>query len=143
VISALLIALLTANVVVERMQARPRFWVLALLLAALAFAYWFPFDRISAPSATVGIIAILVFSLPVCFAGILFASEFKLATSPSAALMANILGAVAGGLLESLSLIFGLRALLLVAIVLYSLAGIGLWLDTDPGRLALDSRATA
>jgi hypothetical protein len=37
-----------------------------------------------------------------------------------------MLGAVAGGLLENLSLLFGMRALLLVAIGLYCLAGIGL-----------------
>jgi spermidine synthase len=127
VISALLIALLLANAVVERIQARLGYGILAALLAALAFAYWFPFNRISASSATVGVIAIAVFSLPVFFAGILFSSEFKRTPSPSTALMANVLGAVVGGLLESLSLVFGLRALLLVAIVLYSLAGVGLW----------------
>jgi len=33
---------------------------------------------------------------------------------------------VAGGLLESLSLVFGMRSLLLIAIGLYCLAGIGL-----------------
>jgi hypothetical protein len=37
-----------------------------------------------------------------------------------------MLGAVVGGLLENLSLLFGMRALLLVAIILYALAGIGL-----------------
>jgi hypothetical protein len=61
-------------------------------------------------------VAVVIFSIPVVFAGILFASEFRNAESPSAALGANMLGAVAGGLLESLSLPFGMRALLLVAI---------------------------
>ena len=38
-----------------------------------------------------------------------------------------MLGAVAGGLLETLSLLFGMRALLLVAVGVYCLAGLGLW----------------
>jgi len=33
---------------------------------------------------------------------------------------------VAGGLLENLSLVFGMKALLLVAMVLYGIAGLGL-----------------
>ena len=55
-------------------------------------------------------------------------SAFRMASSPSAALGANILGAVVGGLLENLSLALGMRALLLLSIGLYCLAGIGLWL---------------
>ncbi|HLQ51082.1 MAG TPA: hypothetical protein VK129_06255 [Terriglobales bacterium] len=127
VISALLVALLLANLVVERSQAPlPRFWILAALLAGLALAYCLPLNRIPGSPATAGAVATAVFTLPVFFAGILFASEFRVAESPSAALGANILGAVAGGLLENLSLLFGMRALLLVAIGLYCLAGIGL-----------------
>jgi hypothetical protein len=36
-----------------------------------------------------------------------------------------MLGAVVGGLLENLSLITGMKALLLVAALLYALAGVG------------------
>jgi hypothetical protein len=127
VISALLLALLLANVVVERStKPWPRYWTLTALLSGLAIAYWFPFDRIGGSPALAGTIATAVFSVPVVFAGILFASEFRTANSPSAALGANMLGAVAGGLLESLSLVFGMRSLLLVAIAIYSLAGTAL-----------------
>jgi SAM-dependent methyltransferase len=127
VIFALLVALLLANAVVERGKSPPRFWTLAALLAGLAIAYWFPFERIGGSPSVAGMIAIVVFTVPVVFAGILFASEFRAAKSPSAALGANMLGAVAGGLLENLSLLFGMRALLLVAIAVYVLAGVGLW----------------
>src|SRR5271168_2161368 len=128
VISALLIALLLANAVVERGgKGWPRFWIWAGLIAGLAIAYWFPFERIGGSPSIVGMIAVVVFSVPVVFAGILFATEFRAAESPSAALGANMLGAVAGGLLEKLSLLFGMRALLLVAVGVYCLAGVGLW----------------
>jgi spermidine synthase len=127
VISALLAAMLVANMVVERIGTKlSRVWILVLLLAGLAIAYWLPLNQISGPPAVVGAVATAVFAVPVFFAGILFALEFGAAASPSAALGANMLGAVVGGLLENLSLLFGMRALLVVAIVLYCLAGIGL-----------------
>jgi len=133
VISALLMALLLANALVERGgKSWPRFWILAALVAGLAVAYWFPFERIGRSPSLAGTIAVVIFSVPVVFAGILFASEFRAAASPSAALGANMLGAVAGGLLENLSLLFGMRALLLVAIAVYCLAGVGLWRQKRP-----------
>lgn len=133
VISALLITLLLANIIVDKIEIRSRLWIFAGLLASLGFAYWFPFGRVDMPSTMLGVIAIVIFSIPVGFAGILFSSEFKRTPSPSAALKANVLGAVAGGLLESLSLVFGLRALLLVAIFLYALAGLALWQKWNVG----------
>jgi hypothetical protein len=74
----------------------------------------------------VGWVAAGFFTIPVFFAGILFATEFRTGESPSAALGANMLGAVVGGLLENLSLIMGMKALLVVAVVLYCFAGLGL-----------------
>jgi len=128
VISALLVALLLANAVVERAEKpMSRLWTLGALLAGLGIAYWFPYERTGGSPAIAGTIAVVVFSVSVVFAGILFASEFRAARSPSAALGANMIGAVAGGLLENLSLLFGMRALLLVAMAVYGLAGVGLW----------------
>jgi NADH:ubiquinone oxidoreductase subunit 2 (subunit N) len=120
------VALLLANAVVERATSLPENWVWIGLLAALAAAYWFPFDHMDASPWVVGTIAVGIFSIPVLFAGILFSCEFRKVLSPSSALNANVLGAVAGGLLENLSLVYGLRALLLVAIALYGVAGLGL-----------------
>ncbi len=125
VIGAVLTTLLLANAVAGR-RALPRGGMLAGLAAGLVIAYLVPFARIPAPAAVTGWIAAAVFSIPVFFAGLLFASEFRDAASPSAALGANILGAVVGGLLENVSLLVGMRALLLVALGLYCLAGIGL-----------------
>ena len=127
VISAMLGALLLANYVVENVaRSIPRIPVLIALLAGLLVAYVIPFDQIEGSAAYVGSIATLIFAIPVFLAGILFATEFRVTRSPSAALGANMLGAVAGGLLENLSLVFGMKALLLVAMVLYGIAGLGL-----------------
>jgi SAM-dependent methyltransferase len=133
VISAMLAALLLANIVVERSpRPIPASWSLSGLLLGLAIAYWFPFERIGGAPAAAGTVAIAVFSLPVLFAGILFSTEFRKVESPGAALGANMLGAVVGGTLENLSLVFGMRQLLLVAMVVYCLAGAGLWRSRRP-----------
>jgi hypothetical protein len=119
--------LLVANAVIERQaKAWPSPWYLAGLLTGIVLAYLVPFSRIPGPAALVGCVAACIFTIPVFFAGLLFATEFRAANSPSAALGANMLGAVVGGLLENLSLIIGLKALLLIALALYALAGVGL-----------------
>jgi hypothetical protein len=83
----------------------------------------------------VGTVLAAAFAVPVFLAGLLFSSEFRTVESPSVALGANILGAVLGGLLENLSLITGMRALLLPAVALYAIAGIALWIGRT-GRMA-------
>ena len=128
VISAMLVALLLANAIVE-CSSKPLSsgWNFAGLLAGLAMAFWFPFERVGGSPAIVGTVAVVVFSVPVVFAGMLFASQFRNVDSQSAALGANLLGAVAGGLMENFSLLFGMRALLLIAMGVYAVAGITLW----------------
>lgn len=132
VISAMLAALLLANVIVERRQSAvsPR-WNMLGLLAALAFAFWFPFERIGGSASVVGVMAVAIFFVPVVFAGMLFSGQFRNVKSQSSALAANLLGAVAGGLLENCSLIFGMRALLLIAMGIYALAWIALVGQSD------------
>ena len=128
VIAAILLALLLANFVIEKRGQRsawPRALTLTGILAGIVCAYLVPFSRIPGSAALVGSFAAIVFAIPVFFAGLLFASEFRSAESPAAALGANMLGAVVGGLLENLSLIIGMKALLIVVAALYSLAALG------------------
>jgi len=140
-IGALLATLLLANVTVE-LQSRPwrrPFVVIGLLLSILT-AYLIPFSRIPGSTRYVGSLVALAFAIPVFFAGLLFAEEFRTVDSPSSALAANMLGAVCGGLLENLSLVVGMRALLLIALGLYLLAVSGLRtrLSGPSRRAALD-----
>jgi SAM-dependent methyltransferase len=126
VIAAILSALLLANFVIEKTQRPwPRALTLTGILAGIACAYFIPFQRVPGSAALVGTFAAIVFAIPVFFAGLLFASEFRAVKSPAAALGANMLGAVVGGLLENLSLIVGMKALLVVAASLYFLTALG------------------
>src|SRR5438034_1576500 len=103
-----------------------RSWTVIGLLGSLLIAYLIPFRSISGSTRYVGSIVALTFAIPVFFAGLLFAEEFRITDSPSSALAANMLGAVCGGLLENLSLVVGMRALLPITIGLYVLAVCGL-----------------
>jgi spermidine synthase len=126
VIAAILSALLLANFVIGRQRRTwPRAWSLVGILLGIACAYFVPFSRIPGSAAVVGAVAAAIFAVPIFFAGLLFATEFRCVESPAAALGANMLGAIVGGLLENLSLIIGMKALLVVAALLYALAAVG------------------
>jgi hypothetical protein len=136
VIAAILSALLLANFVIEKQnsaRAWPRSWTLTGILAGIACAYFVPFSHIPGSAALVGTLAATVFAIPVFFAGLLFATEFRSTDSPAAALGANMLGAVVGGLLENLSLVVGMKALLVAAALLYALAAVG-FRGLPPGK---------
>lgn len=77
--------------------------------------------------------AAVLYALPVFFAGMIFSTLLARAASPGAALGANLCGAVFGGLLEYLSMILGLRAVAMLALVIYLLAG--LYARRDPRRV--------
>jgi spermidine synthase len=127
VISGLLTALLIANIAANHFpKSLSRIWIVLPLLTGLAAAYWLPFNRLPGSPAIVGGLAAVMFLIPVVFAGLLFSLEFREETSPGAALGANVLGAVVGGLTENLSLLWGLRALLPLAIGIYCVSAAAL-----------------
>jgi len=124
VISSLLVSLLAANMTTALCKGAISHWlILGGLFLGLASAYFIPFSRLSFHPTIVGLIAAGVFTVPVFFAGLLFSKEFASIDSPGLALGANVLGAVFGGLLENISLVVGMRALLLLAVLIYSFAG--------------------
>jgi hypothetical protein len=112
VIGAILVVLLVANTIVER-QAKPwpRHCYLAGLLAGLLVTIFFLFIDYRAAQHLWARWQRLYSRFPFLSRGV-FASEFRVTDSPSAALGTNMLGAVVGGLLKNLSLVIGLKALL-------------------------------
>jgi hypothetical protein len=126
-IASVLTALVVSNIVMDKYSQRfNRWWILVGLQIALISIYLVRFARIPGSTLAVGSLAAGLFAVPVFFAGLLFAREFHSTPSPSAALAANMLGAVMGGLMENLSLVIGLKTLLLIAALFYLVAGIGL-----------------
>ncbi len=61
----------------------------------------------------------LLYALPVAFAGVIFSILLQRSADPTASLGSNLLGAMVGGILEYLSMYFGLRFIALLALALY------------------------
>ena len=122
-ISAVLVTLVLANMVVLQVKDQnPKLWY-GVLVAAILANYAFPWDQLPLGSRGIGITLSIAYAIPVFCAGIIFATIFRTAASKSNALGSNVFGAVVGGLLQNLSFIFGLKALLLVAGIVYGTAG--------------------
>jgi hypothetical protein len=120
VISAILLVIVAANLVAK---LHPRFSKQAGyvgLLFSLTLAYGLPLRWLFLESLSLKIIvSMLLLCAPVFFAGIVFVRTFAEAGFKGEALGSNMLGAAAGGFLESLSYWTGLKALLIVAAILY------------------------
>jgi hypothetical protein len=114
-IASVLTMALVANFVVSRIEVRRPWLVGGVLLALLAVNYAIPVGRIAFESRMVESLfyAVLIFSPIVC-AGLLFGSAIKYSTSIGRDYGTNLLGAMAGGVGEYLSLVTGFNALLAI-----------------------------
>jgi hypothetical protein len=127
-ISGLLLLIVGANML-ERAGLRiPTTGVYAGLFVSLLVAYFVPVSALFSTSPAAKLAGgIVVLCSPVFFASILFIRTFAAARFTGAALGSNLMGSLVGGLLESLSMWIGLRALLFVAMLLYVLAFMSAW----------------
>ena len=127
VFAGILTMILAANAVVARARpARVEGWFLGLG-AAILLPFLVPLGALNAlPFAARATLGALFVSLPILFAGVVFATSFRKAPAPSAALASNLFGALAGGVLEYGSMFFGIRSLNLLALALYGLAFLAL-----------------
>jgi hypothetical protein len=65
------------------------------------------------------VVAVVIAFLPIFAANIIFAKRFSETGDAALSFSTNLLGAMLGGCLEYLSLVFGYHALLILAAVLY------------------------
>ncbi len=133
VFGSILATILTATILY---QLRPIPWDIGMggLILSLLICYAFPTKLLLNinPAAKLGCSLFFV-GTPVFFASLCFAALFGKRAEAGVAFGWNLLGAVAGGLLEFLSMFTGLRNLLLLALVAYLLAAI-IHLQSSPGR---------
>ncbi|HET9300076.1 MAG TPA: class I SAM-dependent methyltransferase [Candidatus Polarisedimenticolaceae bacterium] len=132
VFAGVLLLVLLGNLVSARLPGERTGPLFAALAAACALSYLVsPSLLLPLESALVrGAAAVLLFLSPVFVASVLFARLIRRETSFPSAYGSNLLGAMLGGAAEYLSLAFGLRSLVLLAMVLYGLA----WLALPRGR---------
>jgi len=118
----LTMSLLAACVVRNFKIKNVNFWFMCLFISSILL-WMFDLSYLNNLSLlSRGVLGGLVCAMPIFFAGILFPYFLSRSLSPSASLGSNMLGAVIGGSLEYLSLIFGLKSLVALALVFYLLA---------------------
>ena len=119
-IASVLTMALAANYIVSKKEVRRPWLVGGVLLGLLALNYVIPVGRITFDSRALESIfyGVLIFSPIVC-AGLLFGSAIKYSTSIGRDYGTNLLGAMAGGVGEYLSLVTGFNALLIVIAFCY------------------------
>jgi SAM-dependent methyltransferase len=81
------------------------------------------------PSPAREVVSCAVVFVPIFFAGVIFAASFRDSSQPDVDFGSNIGGAILGGLSENLSLVFGFKNLILLAMVYYGLSAL-----LRPGR---------
>jgi hypothetical protein len=123
VISAVLVMILFANLVAWRWPRLPQAAIvtgLGITVAALALV---PLDWFNALTGLSKLIAASGFlTAPVFFAGLIFIRSFAVCADKARALGSNLIGALVGGLLESLSFVTGIRALVILVGLFYLIA---------------------
>jgi SAM-dependent methyltransferase len=123
VFAGILITVLMAVEVERLLKIRRRGILFALLFVGLAITALVPSSALLSLSPIPRFVAATALAFfPVFIANLVFAGRFREAGDPTTAFGANLLGAMAGGTLEYLSLITGYRALLVIAAALYALA---------------------
>lgn len=122
VISAVLIMILLANLVVMKGWLSDLRWCFAALFLSILLDWYFRFNSVMlVPSQSLNLCLVLfALSLPIFFAGVLFANFFKSAQVSGAALGFNLFGAMAGGVLEYSSMAWGINNLNLICLLTYA-----------------------
>lgn len=120
VISAILVMISFANLYVIRLKVGSLKPYYAALLISLIVNLVLPLSTLGQlPSGLKELVVGAIMGLPVFFAGVIFSVSFATTEDRAGALAANLIGAMAGGMLESLSFLLGVKALLMVACFLY------------------------
>jgi hypothetical protein len=140
VFGAILLMVLIGTIVTQRVAVAWRLTAPALI-ALLALTYFIPTHVLVGRAFPVRLaLSVLYIGLPVLFASLCFAVLFKERERAEVAFGWNMLGAVAGGLLEFSSMAIGLKAMTLLAILAYLLAMLAR-ARLSPSRLAARERA--
>jgi hypothetical protein len=125
-IASVLVMAIASVAITARTRLTRQWPIVAALLVLLVVNYLVPVGRVSFSSRLLESLfyGVLVFS-PVLCAGLLFSSSFRTSASTAGDFGANLLGAMAGGVAEYLSLLSGYRFLLILVAGCYLCAVVG------------------
>lgn len=119
-ISGVLLMALAANLIVlwrPRISLRLAY---GLLFVSLALTILFPLHLlVGLPLAVRALASMILLSLPLFFAGLIFSESLRRAGEAAGPLASNLGGSAVGGVLEYGSLLWGVKSLYLIAAVVY------------------------
>ena len=120
IISSILALVLSANLIVALLPRLPAVPVYVLLCGTCLALYVVDLSRFAfLPYATKAVVVGLLTSLPMLFSGIVFIRSFAATPRKDLALGANLFGALVGGLLQPITFLIGVKALLLIVAGFY------------------------
>jgi hypothetical protein len=123
IISSVLGLVLLANLIAASFPRLPLGPVFALLIASCLGLYFVDLSTFAfLPYFSKALIVGLLISLPMLFSGIVFIRSFAAVSAKDTALGANLLGSLVGALLQNVTFLTGIKALLLLVAGLYFVA---------------------
>jgi hypothetical protein len=123
IVSGVLVMILLANLLAAKFPRMPLRAAYAALVGTCLALYFVDLSRFAfLPYATKAVIVGGLTTLPMIFSGIVFIRSFASVLGKDKALGANLIGALIGALLQSVTFVIGIKALLLVVAGLYVLA---------------------
>jgi hypothetical protein len=123
VIAAILVLIVIVNFLVDSWPTIPVRFAYAGIGICMLVSYFLPLEKLFFQAFWVKVlVATLVLCSPVAFASIVFIRSFAEYKFSGQALGSNLLGALVGGMLESMSLWTGIRSLIIIAAALYFLS---------------------
>jgi hypothetical protein len=123
IISAILTLALLANLFVARVRLKSLKPIYIMLIAISLATYFIPLSLFNSLGYwTKAFVVTGILNLPVFFGGIVFIESLRKTPRKDVAFGSNLLGAAVGGILESMSFILGINALLLLVVVFYVLS---------------------
>jgi len=123
IVSGVLAMILLANLLEQRFPKLPLRVVYFCLIGTCLGLYFVDLSRFAfLPFATKALVVGSLTTVPMLFSGIVFIRSFALTAGKDQALGANLIGALVGALLQSITFITGIKALLLIVACLYMLS---------------------
>ncbi len=123
IISAVLVMVLIANTLVAAFPRLSIWLVYSLLCGTCLGLYFIDLSRFAfLPYATKALFVGGLICLPMVFSGMVFIRSFTGVAEKGKALGANLIGSLVGGLLQSVTFVTGIKALLLIVAGLYVFA---------------------
>lgn len=123
IVSGIMMMILMSNLIAAKFPRLPKAPIAACLIGTCIALYFVDLSRFAFLSFTTKAVVVgLLTTLPMLFSGLIFIDSFAKTERKDSALGANLMGALVGGALQSVTYIIGIKALLLLVAGLYSAA---------------------